>query len=82
MMVDMVDPDRRTGVIRGYTYRQLITRPIIGGGFISALALPLIATFGLPIFAIGMAVITVALTVWGVRRASTAPASAMEGERA
>jgi hypothetical protein len=81
-MVDMVDPARQTGVIRGYTYRQLITRPMIGGGFLSALAVPLIATLGLPIFAVATAVITVAMTVWGVRRASTGVVSAIEGERA
>jgi len=32
MMVDMVDPARQTGVVRGYSYRQLFTRPFIGGG--------------------------------------------------
>jgi hypothetical protein len=32
MMVDMVDPTRQTGVVRGYSYRQLFTRPLIGGG--------------------------------------------------
>src|SRR5215470_10155426 len=48
MMVDMVDPARQTGVVRGYSYRQLFTRPLIGGGFISALSVPLIAALGLP----------------------------------
>src|SRR5262252_8853007 len=43
MMVDMVDPARQTGVVQGYNYRQLFTRPLIGGGFISALSFPLIA---------------------------------------
>jgi ESS family glutamate:Na+ symporter len=69
-MVDMVDPARQTGVARGYSYRQLFTRPLIGGGFISALSVPLIAALGLPIFTIITAFITVALTIWGVRRAT------------
>jgi ESS family glutamate:Na+ symporter len=82
MMVDMVDPDKKTGVTRGYNYRQLITRPMFGGGFISALSVPLIATLGLPAFTIGMAVITVAMIVWGIRRASTpVPAPALESQR-
>lgn len=34
MMLDMVDPRRHTGVVRSYSYRQLFTRPFIGGGFI------------------------------------------------
>jgi ESS family glutamate:Na+ symporter len=70
MMVDMVDPARQTGVARGYSYRQLFTRPLIGGGFISALSVPLIAVLGLPVFTILTVVITVGLTVWGVRRAT------------
>ena len=69
MMVDMVDPARRTGVVRGYSYRQLFTRPLVGGGFISALSVPLIAALGLPIFT-GIAVlVTLGLVLWGIRRA-------------
>jgi hypothetical protein len=53
VMLDMVDPARQTDVVRGYSYRQIITRPILGGGFMTALAVPLIARIGLPAFAIG-----------------------------
>ena len=66
----MVDPARQTGVARGYSYRQLFTRPLIGGGFISALSVPLIAVLGLPIFTILAVVSTVGLTIWGMRRAA------------
>ena len=48
VMVDMVDPARETDVVRGYGYRQLITRPILGGGFVTALAVPLIDFWGSP----------------------------------
>src|SRR5215813_1739489 len=68
VMLDMVDPSRQTDVVRGYSYRQIITRPILGGGFITALALPLIDRFGLPAFTITAAVITAALIAWGIRR--------------
>src|SRR5215467_1202365 len=70
MMVDMVDPARQTGVVRGYSYRQLFTRPLIGGGFISALSVPLIAALGLPVFTVIAVVMTVGLTVLGMRRAA------------
>lgn len=70
MMVDMVDPARKTDVVRGYSYRQLFTRPLVGGGFISALSVPLIAVLGLPIFTIVTGVITVGLTLVGLRRAT------------
>ena len=58
-MVDMVDPSRQTDVVRGYSYRQLLTRPVVGGGFITALAVPLIDAWGLPVFTIVTAAITV-----------------------
>src|SRR5215510_2763094 len=70
MMVDMVDPARQTGVARGYSYRQLFTRPLIGGGFISALSVPLIAALGLPIFTVLAVAVTVGMTTWGWRRAA------------
>jgi glutamate:Na+ symporter, ESS family len=70
MMIDMVDPARQTGVARAYSYRQLFIRPLFGGGFISALSVPLIAALGLPIFTTLTVVITVGLTIWGMRRAA------------
>ena len=71
VMVDMVDPARQTDVVRAYSYRQLLTRPLIGGGFITALAVPLIATWGLPIFTLVAATATLLLIFWGIRRTAT-----------
>jgi ESS family glutamate:Na+ symporter len=68
VMVDMVDPSRQTDVVRGYSYRQLVTRPLVGGGFVTALAVPLIDSWGLPVFTIVATVATVVLTVWGIWR--------------
>jgi len=72
VMLDMVDPLRKTDVVTGYSYRQLITRPMIGGGFITALAVPLIASLGLRAFTIVTVTATLALTLWGIRRSRTA----------
>ncbi|HWK48926.1 MAG TPA: sodium/glutamate symporter [Steroidobacter sp.] len=69
VMVDMVDPARQTDVVRGYSYRQIITRPIVGGGFMTALSVPLIDLWGLPAFTIACTTVTAALTAWGIRRA-------------
>jgi glutamate:Na+ symporter, ESS family len=69
VMLDMVDPSRQTDVVRGYSYRQIITRPILGGGFVTALSVPLIARFGLPTFTIAAAAIAGALIAWGIKRA-------------
>jgi hypothetical protein len=54
--------------VRGYSYRQLITRPLIGGGFITALAIPLIDALGLTVFTILATVVTVGMAFWGMRR--------------
>src|SRR5215468_8527512 len=78
MMVDMVDPARQTGVVRGYSYRQLFTRPLIGGGFISALSVPLIAALGLPIFTILAVIMTVGLTIWGFSQSGSLRAPSTE----
>jgi glutamate:Na+ symporter, ESS family len=68
VMVDMVDPKHSTDVVRAYSYRQLVTRPLLGGGFITALSVPLIASWGLPVFTVVTAVVTVALMIWAFRR--------------
>ncbi len=70
VMVDMVDPARVTDVVRGYGYRQLLTRPLLGGGFITALSVPLIDVLGLTTFTIAAVVVTLAMTVWGILRAA------------
>jgi hypothetical protein len=70
VMLDMVDPSRQTDVVRGYSYRQIITRPMLGGGFITALAVPLIDRIGLPAFTILAAAIAASLVAWGIKRAS------------
>jgi ESS family glutamate:Na+ symporter len=74
VMVDMVDPARVTDVVSGYSYRQLLTRPMLGGGFITALSVPLIAAWGLPVFTIVTVAATLALTFWGMRQAAATSA--------
>ena len=78
VMLDMVDPSRQTDVVRGYSYRQIITRPILGGGFMTALAVPLINRIGLPAFTMAAAAVTVALNAWGLRRVGHVAQSAAE----
>jgi glutamate:Na+ symporter, ESS family len=78
VMLDMVDPSRQTDVVRGYSYRQIITRPILGGGFMTALAVPLINRIGLPAFTMAAAAVTVALIAWGLRRVGHVAQSAAE----
>ena len=42
---------------------------MVGGGFLTALAVPLIDLCGLPVFTIAGAAVTVALAAWGIKRA-------------
>jgi ESS family glutamate:Na+ symporter len=69
VMVDMVDPARQTDVVSAYSYRQLVTRPVVGGGFLSAMSVPLIASIGLTAFTVGAVTISIAMTWWGIRHA-------------
>ena len=46
----MVDPQRRTSTADDNGYKQLVYEPILGGGLITALSVPLITEFGLPAF--------------------------------
>jgi ESS family glutamate:Na+ symporter len=48
---------------------------VVGGGFITALSVPLIDAWGLPVFTIVTAAVTVALTFWGMRRAAAGQAA-------
>lgn len=70
MMLDMVDPARKTDAVYGFSYRQLITRPIVGGGFISALSVPVLASWGLGTFTIITGAIAIVFAIWGIRRAT------------
>ncbi len=72
MLVDMVDPARHTDVITSYGYRQLVTRPLIGGGFITAISVPFIADWGLSLFTIITVASTIGFAAWGLMRVRNA----------
>lgn len=50
LFAQMVDPKQRTNVVESFGYKQLLFEPIVGGGIITALSMPLIVLFGLPVF--------------------------------
>jgi ESS family glutamate:Na+ symporter len=68
VLADMVDPARRTSTANDYGYKQLAYEPILGGGLITALSVPLITQFGLPAFTIASCIFVLAVGTWGVRR--------------
>jgi hypothetical protein len=48
---------------------------LIGGGFITALAVPIISDWGLTPFTIATVVISVAFAIWGIRRRASETAA-------
>lgn len=50
LFLHMVDPKDKTNSMESFGYKQLLFEPFFGGGFITALSMPLIVALGLPIF--------------------------------
>jgi len=68
VLADMVDPRRLTTTANAYGYKQLLYEPLLGGGLLTALSVPLIAAIGLPLFTAASAVAVLVVALWGVRR--------------
>lgn len=50
LFAQMVDPKNKTGAVESFGYKQLLFEPLMGGGLVTALSIPLISWMGLPIF--------------------------------
>ncbi len=61
----MVDPQRNTSTANDYGYKQLIYEPILGGGLLTALSVPLITDFGLPTFTAVSFGLLLVIGAWG-----------------
>lgn len=68
VLADMVDPQRRTATADAYGYKQLPYEPFLGGGLLTALAVPIIVEIGLPWFTVVSVLATVAFGFWGMLR--------------
>lgn len=68
VLADMVDPARKSSTANDYGYKQLLYEPLLGGGLLTALSVPLITEFGLSGFTVVSIVGTVIIGVWGMRR--------------
>lgn len=66
LFAQMVDPKQRTGVVESFGYKQLLFEPIVGGGIVTALAMPLIILLGLPTFTVICAGVCVVWMVVGL----------------
>lgn len=50
LFAQMVDPKNRTNAVEAFGYKQLMFEPLMGGGLVTALSMPLILLLGLPLF--------------------------------
>lgn len=50
LFAQMVDPKNRTNAVEAFGYKQLMFEPLMGGGIVTALSMPLIILLGLPLF--------------------------------
>ena len=63
----MADPHGRSRAMEGFSFKQLVFEPFLGGGLITALSPLLIAGWGLPRFSAVALVCTLAALVFGLR---------------
>ena len=66
LFAQMVDPKNRTNTVDAFGYKQLMFEPLMGGGIVTALSMPLILTLGLPLFTTVCAVLMVVWLLIGV----------------
>ncbi len=50
LFAQMVDPKNKTNAVEAFGYKQLMFEPLMGGGIVTALSMPIILTIGLPLF--------------------------------
>jgi ESS family glutamate:Na+ symporter len=59
LFAQMVDPKNRTNAVEAFGYKQLMFEPLMGGGVVTALSMPLILLIGLPTFIVVCASIAI-----------------------
>lgn len=74
MLMDMADPKHVTGATTSFGYKQLLFEPFVGGGLITAMAVPFIHSFGAGAMLIVSSIATVVVFAIGFRLARTKPA--------
>lgn len=52
LFAQMVDPKNRTNAVEAFGYKQLMFEPLMGGGLVTALSMPVILMIGLPLFTV------------------------------
>lgn len=66
LFAQMVDPKNRTSAVEAFGYKQLMFEPLMGGGIVTALSMPIMLLIGLPMFTAICAGVTIFWMVIGV----------------
>ncbi|MDR2524203.1 MAG: sodium:glutamate symporter [Candidatus Nomurabacteria bacterium] len=66
LFAQMLDPKNRTGAVEAFGYKQMLFEPLMGGGLVTAMSMPLILLLGLPLFTLICGVIAVGWFLAGI----------------
>jgi ESS family glutamate:Na+ symporter len=69
MLMDMADPAHATGAATSFGYKQLLFEPFVGGGLITAMAVPFIHVYGAGAMLVVSTIATVVVFTIGFRLA-------------
>jgi ESS family glutamate:Na+ symporter len=58
LFAQMADPQQKTGAVEAFGYKQMLFEPLMGGGLVTAMSMPLILLLGLPLWTIICGLIT------------------------
>ena len=80
LLIDMADPKHVTGATESFGYKQLLFEPFVGGGFITAMSVPIIHAFGLGAMLVLSILATIAMFAIGFRLARKPTAGDAQAE--
>jgi ESS family glutamate:Na+ symporter len=66
LFAQIIDPNNKTEAVDAFGYKQLMFEPFMGGGLITAIAIPTIVAVGLPTFTLVCTVIAIFWCLMGV----------------
>ncbi|WP_147804880.1 sodium/glutamate symporter [Alkalicoccus halolimnae] len=66
LLMKVADPNNETPALEGFGYKQVLFEPFVGGGLVTAAAMPLIFQFGAVPFLIGCSAVTIAWMIFGL----------------
>lgn len=66
LFAQIVDPDGKTGAVEAFGYKQMLFEPIMGGGLVTAMSIPIIFTIGLPLWTLICGILVVFWALMGV----------------